>query len=58
MGGETITNVSAPTNDTDAVNKKYVDDGLFTKVNTGDFNTFKTTNSAAIEEAKKAGTDA
>ena len=58
MGGEKITNVSAPINDTDAANKKYVDDGLFTKVNTGDFNTFKTTNSEAIEDAKKAGTDA
>jgi hypothetical protein len=58
MGSKKIINVSAPINAADAANKKYVDDGLATKVNVSDFNTFKTANSLAIEEAKKAGTDA
>ena len=58
MGNKTIKNVLTPVQEADAANKKYVDDGLATKVNVSDFNTFKTANSSAIEEAKKAGTDA
>lgn len=58
MGSQKITNIAAPTENSDATNKKYVDDNLKLKVNTSDFETFKTDNSAAIAEAKKAGTDA
>lgn len=36
----------------------YVDQQVGTKVSTSDFNTFKTENEAAIEDAKAAGTDA
>jgi hypothetical protein len=58
MGTHKITVSSAPSQTTDLTNKQYVDTEVGKRVLTSDFDTFKTTNSAAIEKAEKAGTDA
>lgn len=50
--------VAAGSADAALTSKKYVDDLVGTKVSTADFTQFKTDNTAAIEAAKKAGTDA
>lgn len=50
--------VAANSADAALTSKAYVDAQVGTKVSTTDFNQFKTENTTAIAEAKKAGTDA
>ncbi len=50
--------VAANSADASIASKGYVDSQVGTKVSTSDFTTFQTTNTAAIADAKKAGTDA
>ena len=58
LNNHKITGVATPSDNTDAVNKQYVDTGLSGKVNTSDFNSFKSDNSTAIAAAEQAGLDA
>lgn len=50
--------VAANSADASIASKGYVDAQVGTKVSTSDFTTFQGTNTAAIADAKKAGTDA
>ena len=50
--------VAANSADASIASKGYVDAQVGAKVSTSDFDTFKTDNTAAIADAKKAGTDA
>lgn len=50
--------VAANSADASIASRGYVDAQVGTKVDTSDFNTFKETNTAEINAAKKAGTDA
>lgn len=50
--------VAANSADASIASRGYVDAQVKTKVSTSDFTTFQETNTAAIEAAKKAGTDA
>lgn len=50
--------VAANSADASIASKGYVDSQVGSKVSTSDFTAFQTTNTAAIAEAKKAGTDA
>ena len=50
--------VAANSADASIASRGYVDAQVGTKVDTSDFDTFKTENTAKIAEAKKAGTDA
>lgn len=50
--------VAANSADASIASRGYVDAQVKTKVSTSDFDTFKTENTAAIADAKKAGTDA